>query len=176
METYDYATATAQPAPVGLTGTATYTGGAAGTYTDGSASGMFTARPMLTANFATSMLSGRIDNFMDTSGNYLGRDNADTPNDPVTGGENDWVVLLPASAIGDGTANSPRMLPNGLAGLNTVGGSADGVLWTAGEWWGQLYGPGGRAATIAPPSGVAGSFRAVSPTSGVAGAFGATME
>ena len=42
------------------------------------------------------MLSGRIDNFRGTDGRYLGSDTAAMPNDPIAGGENDWVVILGA--------------------------------------------------------------------------------
>ena len=84
-----------------LTGKAKYEGGAAGVYSDSSglvaASGMFTARAVLEADFAAAdpgTLSGRIDNFANSAGIYLGTDTVRTPNDPATGGENDWVVTL----------------------------------------------------------------------------------
>ena len=88
----------------GLRGTATYSGGATGVYVDGLASGLFTARAMLTADFDKAsngeddedvdyMISGRIDNFRGTDGVYLGDDTQASPNDP-TAGENDWVVEL----------------------------------------------------------------------------------
>ena len=86
-----------------LTGKAKYEGGAAGAYSDSSdsdnpVSGMFTARAVLEADFGddndAGMLSGRIDNFANSAGIYLGSDTVRTPNDPATGGENDWVVTL----------------------------------------------------------------------------------
>ena len=84
-----------------LTGKATYEGGAAGVYRDRAYSGMFTARAVLNADFGTAdaagMLSGRIDNFTNSAGIYLGTDTVRTPNDPATGGENDWVVTLDGS-------------------------------------------------------------------------------
>ena len=68
---------------------------------DGTASGLFTARAMLTADFdkasngdddtADYMISGRIDNFRGTAGVALGADTGDMAN-PQGRGENDWVV------------------------------------------------------------------------------------
>ena len=137
-----------------LTGEATYSGDAAGVYVDrphvwalhrprDAHGGDFTGPP--------SMLSGRIDNFKNTGGTYLGTDTAANPNDPVGGGENDWVVVLLDTAINtEGT-----FAPNGNG---MVAGSADGVAWTdGGEWSAQLYGPGdggrGRGATEAERRG-----------------------
>ena len=171
-----------------LNGTASYSGGATGVYThtDGTNtnSGLFTARASLTANFDVAvdandnMLSGRIDNFRDTAGRFLGADTAADPNDPVSGGENDWVVMLGATAI-------DAMGTFGTAG--SVTGSADGVQWTDGEWAAQFYGPEVDA-DMDPifPSAVAGQFRAeISaqpddntnvPTAAVVGAFGADLD
>ena len=168
-----------------LTGSATYSGSATGVYADGAAGGLFTARAMLTATFSGAnddMLTGRIDDFRDTRGNFLGSDTATDPNDPVGGGENDWIVMLGRQAITE----------SGAVATNTmVSGSADGVPWNNGEWAAQLYGP-----HIAPPggsqpepSGVTGQFRAEIWTAGtettddmrgvataVVGAFGATND
>ena len=168
----------------GLAGSAKYSGGAAGVYVDGDESGMFTARAMLTAYFdvdgdgtvdATDkdmMMMGRIDNFKDTAGNYLGTDTADMPNDPTAGGENDWVVtfessLMRAAADHDGAYSG------------TVGGSADGVSWSSSEWNAQFYGPGDTATSPKAPTGVAGDFRAYTgagANKGVVGAFGADQD
>ena len=155
-----------------LTGKAKYEGGAAGAYSDSSglvdASGMFTARAVLEANFGTDMLSGRIDNFTNSAGIYLGTDTARTPNDPATGGENDWVVTLNSRPIaGGGVAASAD---------NTVSGSADGVAWDGGAWAARFYGPSGTATAPKAPSGVAGQFRAMSDERGVVGAFGAQYQ
>ena len=113
MDTYTY--------PVGddtLAGTATYSGGAAGAYVDGSATGLFTATVNLSANFDTEMLSGSVNDFRNTRGEFLGADTQATPNDPVAGGESDWVVNLGATTItGDGSFG-------GTPG--TTSGSADG--------------------------------------------------
>ena len=123
------------------------------------------------------MLSGRIDNFMDTSGNYLGTDTADNPNDPMAGGENDWVVLAHRNCTRHRDHNGSR----------APTGSADGVSWT-GQWNAQLYGPGDTDEDAVAPTGVAGSFRAITSADtdpatpgnpmykGVAGGFGATMD
>ncbi len=150
-----------------LTGKAKYEGGAAGVYRDRTASGMFTARAVLEANFGTDMLSGRIDNFANSAGVYLGTDTARSPNDPATGGENDWVVTLMSSAIGTG----------GVVADNTmVSGSADGVEWASGQWEATFYGPPLDAGAPTEPSGVAGQFRATSAMRGVVGAFGAQYQ
>ena len=145
----------------GLNGSAKYNGGATGIYVDGDASGLFTATATLTANFDVDgtgddgdyTISGSIHDFRGTDGQYLGDDTQADPNDPVAGGENDWVVVLAASGLGDLGTDS-----------NTTG-SADGLLWT-GMWSGSLFGPttmgedeDGVAVAVAP-SGVAGQFRA----------------
>jgi hypothetical protein len=178
MNEYNYGDGTA------LTGTATYNGGAAGVYRDGTNSGLFTARATLMASFTPNTLAGRIDDFRNTAGVFLGQDTAADPNDPVAGGENDWVVLLNSTSIDtDGTLTTP----------GTVAGSADGVPWeTGGTWTAQLYCPGNGTAATPPtdqplPSGVAGQFRAfsgrtpdngnlVNPTRAVVGSFGAQIE
>ena len=138
MDPYQFTTAVK-----GLTGTATYSGDAAGVYVDLQATGMFTANAALTAEFgdATELgtLSGRIDDFKNSDGVFLGTDTKADPNDPDFGGESDWVVLLNAKDISDmdGTA----------ATLNgEISGSADGVVWTEGQgqWNAHFYGPGQR--------------------------------
>ena len=169
----DYDAATVQR----LTGKATYEGGAAGVYSDSSgdlpASGMFTARAVLNADFGASeadgMLSGRIDNFTNSAGIYLGTDTARNPNDPATGGENDWVVTLVGVADNiSSTADTDTM--------GTVSGSADGVAWDGGAWAARFYGPSGTEDDPTAPSGVAGQFRAMSAERGVVGAFGAMND
>ena len=143
---------------------------------DGGNSGLFTATATLTANFdvpaptPSNMISGRIHDFRGTNGVYLGADTAANPNDPVAGGENDWVVLLDASNLADiGTESETR-------------GSADGVQWT-GMWSGQFFGPQtDEDGDPVSPSGVAGSFRAstespyAASTTAVVGAFGANRD
>ena len=169
-------------AAAGLHGMAAYSGSAAGVYVDRTETGLFTADASLTANFDVNgnaasdtgdyTLSGRIDNFKNLAGQYLGLDTADNPNDPNAGGENDWVVLIPSTALAANTG----------AYNGTPGGSADGVSWAAGGSWNvQLYGPEDAA-----PTGIAGQFRAITgdldpdPNAasykGVAGAFGATKD
>ena len=184
----------------GLRGSATYSGGATGVYVDGTASGLFTARAMLTADFDKGSdgadvdevdytISGRIDNFRGTDGVYLGDDTQASPNDP-TAGENDWVVELGTIDFGtatDGVLPAPENADN-------TSGSADGVPWT-GRWNGQFFGPSTVDGDPAAPSGVAGQFWAetedpltadttgpvveaasVGPVTAVFGAFGATRD
>jgi hypothetical protein len=162
----------------GLDGTATYDGAAAGYYVNGADSGLFTASSHLTAVFGDAnengMLSGRIDDFKDSMGAYIGSDTRAEPNDPVLGGESDWVLTLRSSGI------------TGTGGLDTddglIRGSADGVPWAEGEWDAQFYGGGDRATTAAAPSGVGGTFRAITDGlstggfKGVIGAFGAELD
>ena len=174
----------------GLRGSATYSGGATGIYVDDDDSGLFTARAMLTADFDKAsdgmadtavdyMISGRIDNFRGTDGVFLGGDTADNPNDPIAGGENDWVVIL---GPGDFAAT-----PGTIAATATTG-SADGLPWS-GMWNGQLFGPNVDAMmNPIAPSGVAGRFWAETtdpdlsvttdemPETAVVGAFGATKD
>ena len=167
-------------------GSAKYNGSATGVYVsrpDGAA-GLFTARAMLTADYDVAgtdhRLSGRIDNFKDTAGIYLGADTAADPNDPDEGGENDWFVILNDAPIaGDGVVTSAT---DGTG----IGGAADGVNWgtggvtgVAGEWSAQLYGPvlDMDGTTRKKAEAVAGQFRAQSGAGlthrAVVGAFGA---
>ena len=163
----------------GLEGSATYSGGAAGIYVDGADSGLFTAEATLTANFNVAgedddyMLSGQINNFRGTDGRYLGSDTAAMPNDPIAGGENDWVVILPATTLAVGV----------ITGTPSKG-SADGVPWT-GTWSAQLFGPNTVMGDAAAPTGVAGQFRSATatdmdddttPVTAVVGAFGAERQ
>ena len=160
-----------------LDGTAKYTGDAAGYYVNGAEHGLFTATASLTATFAageTDSLEGSINDFRDSQGRYIDSDNDATPNDPLKGGEGDWVVLLTSANIGT----------NGAV-TGGITGSADGIRWMqngSGNWTAQLYGPGGRLTTVVAPSGVAGNFRAITGNlgtadapsyKGVVGAFGA---
>ena len=165
----------------GLEGSATYDGSAAGYYVNGEESGLFTASAHLTADFgednANGTLSGRVDNFKNGMGAFIGTDTRADPNDPMAGGESDWVLTLRSSEISLGGGL-------GAAGTETnrqIGGSADGVQWIEGEWDAQFYGGGDRAATPEAPSGVGGTFRAITDElstggyKGVIGGFGAEM-
>ena len=170
----------------GIRGSATYTGGAAGVYRNGAASGMFTADAMLTATFDADndgapdtgeySISGRIDNFRGTDGVFLGADTQATPNDPTAGGENDWVVMLGSRAF---TETGEITAAGAILG-GTISGSADGVPWLTGTanggWIGQLYGPSTDADGPIAPSGVAGQFRARNASTSVVGAFGAQKD
>ena len=181
----------------GLRGSATYSGGATGVYVDEGDSGLFTADATLTADFdkATNgiqnddtdyVISGRIDNFRGTDGVFLGADTEATPNDPVAGGENDWVVLLNAFDFSDAADDGDTDLAIGATG---TGGSADGVRWT-GMWNGHFFGPATDADGPIAPSGVAGRFFANTgdpdddatamdandAVTSVVGAFGATKD
>ena len=184
----------------GVHGTATYSGGAAGTYVDEDETGFFTARATLTANFDVNRdnnpdpgdytVSGRIDDFRNMNGDFLGADTAADPNDPNAGGENDWVVRLRGLDAGNAVARAPIDAagagPHIPAASTSVAGTADGVRWQEGEWSAQFYGPGGRnAPRRVAPTGIAGQFRATTHTAvpanladyrAVVGSFGANAE
>lgn len=182
MDTYTHADAQGNNlftvGATGLNGSATYSGGAAGVYRDGTAAGLFTAEANLTANFDVDgdgvadagdyTLSGRIDNFRGTDGVYLGDDTQGSPNHP-TAGENDWVVSLGQvnlANIGAGTGTIPA---------TATAGSADGVPWV-GNWSGQLYGPDTDATGGMSPTGIAGQFQSGNASTSVVGAFGAQRD
>ena len=186
----------------GLRGSATYSGGATGVYVDRTMnadgtytenSGLFTADAMLTAKFDVNSnalgtdagdytISGRIDDFRGTDGAFLGSDTRATPNDPMAGGENDWVVTLDMDML-----NATDTAAGAVNG--DTSGSADGVSWT-GNWDGQLFGLSSNAdGDSLAPSGVAGRFWAntgdpdgsgtMTPdhaVTSVVGAFGATKD
>ena len=170
----------------GLDGSATYDGAAAGYYVNGEESGLFTANAYLMADFghgnANGMLSGRVDNFKNSRGAFIGTDTRANPNDPLAGGESDWVVTLRETEIID---DGGFRADGGF-----IRGSADGVQWADGEWDAQFYGGGDRAVDsdadpVVPadaPSGVGGTFRAITDElstggfKGVIGAFGAELD
>ena len=188
FDTYAGANGVFTAGTTGLNGTATYSGGAAGIYVDGTASGLFTAEATLTANFDVNAngnadpapandysISGRIDNFRGTDGVFLGGDTQASPNDPMAGGENDWVVQLSRVQFSN--------ITNGIIAPTATTGSADGVPW-GGMWNGQLFGPGDTAMNATPPTGVAGQFNAATTMppdtaaglTAVVGAFGADRD
>ena len=108
MDTYGYQAATGASDP--LDGTATYEGSAAGYYVNGTESGVFTASASLKADFVEHMLEGRIDNFKDSRGAFIGSDTRADPNDPMHGGESDWVVRLRKTDI-TGTGGFEMPMP-----------------------------------------------------------------
>ena len=164
-------------ANLALTGTAEYTGGAAGKYSinepvDGDPnSGAFTARTVLTAKFGNATvggtISGRLSEFM-------------------AGGERkDWTVSLmgfgsdaeaPIRDDGFGTVDAP----------NTDGSDTARTVWTingeagarSGSWSGDFYYESATQQTAAntPPT-AAGTFRASHGNVGrMVGAFGAEKK
>ena len=146
---------------MGVAGSATYKGGAAGLYTkraltpggdgDVTAAGRFTADAELTANFGgTSVaaddqdsISGKIKNFMDDG---MMIDAA-------------WLVEL-----------------NKIQGatFNTSVGTFSGTT-TGGTWRGSFYGDAGEENANPLPTGVAGEFTAGFNNGDLIGSFGATM-
>ena len=159
-----------------LSGTATYTGAAAGLWSERAAgardgaSGAFTADATLTADFGQGpflTLSGAIDNFRDASGNALGNWTATLANETggVTGGD----------INGGGFVNSG----------NTTG-AADGRNWSGG-WVAQFFRRSAADPQTAQPTAVGGVFLAHDGTPamaesgdqgfvGVIGAFGAEKQ
>ena len=158
-----------------LTGSATYTGAAAGLWSKrdagerNGASGAFTADATLTADFDHKWvrLSGSIANFKDASGTSLGN----------------WTALL-ANDIGGltgGDFNGGGFAING----NTVG-AADGLNWVGG-WVAQFFRRAATDSHAAHPTAVGGVFQAHHGTStmatandrgfvGAVGAFGAEKQ
>ena len=179
---------------LGLRGTASYEGDAAGYYVDGMDDGVFTATANLTAVFndnssATTdhSVSGRIHDFRRSDGSYLGADTPANPNDPTHGGEGDWYVNLGTSSINQAAVPDdagPYVPAVGIGPrFSNASGAADGVSWS-GAWNAQLYGTGyqgGNTTKKTAPSGVAGAFRAVTSEldgggyKGVIGTFGAQL-
>ena len=108
------------------------------------------------------MLSGRIDNFKNSQGAYLGADTRANPNDPVGGGEKAtgsslwvWRRLRVKRRAGPHLTAS-----GGVTKARPVSGSADGVLWNAGQWNAQLYGPGDRDEVPEREAGIASTCSA----------------
>ena len=133
-----------------LTGTATYTGPAVGQYAiyqplgTQTASGSFTARAQLTADFgatgAEGTLSGRVTNFSNAS---------------------DWSVMLKSATIAGGA------VADGGVSWTIGGNTEDGGMWDA-KFFSDVDG------STAYPEGVAGTFDAKFSNVGrLIGAFGA---
>ena len=133
-----------------LTGTATYTGPAVGQYAiyqplgTQTASGSFTARATLTADFGSSneegTLSGRVTNF---------------------GNASDWAVALNSADISSGAVS------DGAVSWTIGGNTEDGGMWDA-KFFSDMGG------STAYPEGVAGTFDAKFAGVGrLIGAFGA---
>ena len=142
-----------------LTGTATYSGGAAGLYAfdnEGGDTGSFTARARLTADFDGNEVKGTIDRF-------TGRD----------GRPRDWSVELEVQGFEDDNGN--------IYGDDGTTGSIKGTKWTiggvvgdgGGKWSGAFTAESSRG----PPTTVVGSFTAVQGTEGrMVGSFGADRQ
>ena len=159
-----------------LTGTATYTGAAAGLWSERAAgerdgaSGAFTADATLTADFDQARyltLSGSIANFKDASGASLGNWTATLANeiDNISGGD---------------------MNGGGFVNSGNTAGAADGRNWSGG-WVAQFFRRAAADPRTAIPTAVGGAFQAHhgTPTMaasndrgfvGVIGAFGAEKQ
>lgn len=157
-----------------LSGSATYTGAAAGQWSEraagerNGASGAFTADATLTADFDRTpwlALSGTINDFRDASGNALGS----------------WTVTLANGGRGGGTMHGGGFVKKG----HTTG-AADGVNWSGG-WVAQFFRRSATDPHTALPTAVGGVFLADHGTPamaasgdggfvGVIGAFGAEKQ
>ena len=145
-----------------MTGTATYSGPAAGMYitkdfsagaqTD-AAYGSFTANASLTADFGDDSGAGTI------KGSISGFMLDDTT--PAS-----WSVMLE-----DATLTNASAIFNGTSEANFGAGFTSN---NAGTWQGSFYAGGGTADPDAQPGTVAGTFDAVTDSAAVIGGFGAT--
>ena len=143
---------------VAMTGSAKYTGAAAGLYVVKDVSGgqvtsathgEFTANATLTANFFGANdpgeISGMINGFKNAAGELMAG----------------WSVMLNPAALTDASASFTGKTTGSLGGGTGMG-----------SWQGMFHGTDG-AATNARPSHVTGRFDAHFPGAHVAGAFGA---
>ena len=157
-----------------LSGSATYTGAAAGQWAERTAgardgaSGAFTADATLTADFDQTpwlALSGSINNFRDASGGALGS----------------WTVTLANGGRDGGTMHGGGFVKKGL-----TSGAADGANWSGG-WVAQFFRRSATDPHTALPTAVGGVFLAHHGTPamaesgdqgfvGVIGAFGAEKQ
>ena len=157
-----------------LSGSATYTGAAAGQWSERAAgardgaSGAFTADATLTADFDQTpwlALSGTINDFRNASGNVLGS----------------WTVTLANGGRDGGTMHGGGFVKKGL-----TSGAADGVNWSGG-WVAQFFRRSATDPHTALPTAVGGVFLAHHGTPamaesgdqgfvGVIGAFGAEKQ
>ena len=145
-----------------MSGTATYTGSAAGQYATRSltagvqsdaAHGAFTATASLTANFAGDVAPGTIE------GSVTGFELDD-------GSSPSWSVTFEEAALTNANAEF-----DGTTEVNFGGGITDADI---GAWQGSFY--DAADATNGKPGTVAGTFDAETPNASVIGAFGATKE
>ena len=160
-----------------LSGTATYSGAAAGLWSEreagerDGASGAFTADATLTADFDSDAqlveLSGRIANFKDASGASLG----------------DWTATL---ANETGGVTGANWNGGGFVNHGNTAGAADGRNWSGG-WVAQFFRRAATDSQQALPTAVGGAFQAHHGTPamtasndrgfvGVIGAFGAEKQ
>lgn len=155
-----YAPDTGTPVAVGMTGTATYRGAAAGVWATvdtaggkvtSAVSGEFTARATIDANFIdeaqAGFVNGSIHGFRDANGRVMA----------------DWRITLKGAPLAAAAAVFSAGT-SGTVGPGTTGGS--------GHWQGVFHGGGG--ADHQRPDGVTGRFDLHLPGAHVAGAFGAT--
>ena len=162
-------------ANVALTGTATYTGGAAGKYAindpigGNSDAGAFTAKAELTAKFDTSAEAGTVSGML---------------SDFMAGGEaKDWTVSLKGVGTNDG---APIRADGFGEDTATVDASESATVWTisgtaaaaSGEWGGNFYYDTAAKQTAAnTPETAAGTFMSEYGNVGrMVGAFGATKD
>ena len=135
----------------GLTGTATYNGGAVGHYEErklaasGRNSGQFRATASITADFSNNLIRGSLTNILDATG---------AVNAGVVAGNTDLPNNLSVTLVTTGLS-APTF--NGSTSIS-VGSNPQS---TTGSWNGQLFGNGPAAQLVTqPPTGVAGEFTA----------------
>ena len=154
----------------GVTGTATYMGGAAGKYAisnplgDDSEAGAFTAKAMLTAKFGNATDEGTVSGML---------------TDFMSGGmAKDWTVMLKGAGTNEGAAIASGVIGGGLTTSQTgqtVWSIGETPAGAAGSWGGSFYDAG--TGTGDAPMTAAGTFRAeYGPIGRMYGAFGATKE
>jgi len=184
-----YSDTTIASAGPGLTGKATYEGGAAGNYTMGTANtperhgGWFVADAKITATFTNNSatgspddtIKGEISNFRGEHEELLDGwkfestlrgDLDDGTFSSVVGGvaptAGPPVDYSSATIVREGFATIPAgsvTAANYSAAVANPSGTAAGVSWDGGAWGGTFYGDDGSAG-LTLPSGVAGWFHA----------------
>ena len=150
-----------------VTGTATYSGGAAGKYAiynpldaDDSDAGAFTAAAKLTAEFGKNdvegTVSGELTNFM------------------ADGTSKDWTVTLKGSGDSDGAALASGVISGGETVWSIGGTEAD----AGGSWSGNFYNAADAANVGDAPANAAGVFTSNygDGVGRMSGAFGASLD
>ena len=154
-----------------ITGSATYTGNAAGRYVVGDDAGGFTANALLTAKFGNAREIGSIEGSIT---GFQGDGGADMSGWSVSLEEIEMTDITPTTGAAFSSSVTDRSSPNYDGTIATLGDTT-----AHGQWSGNFYGNAknsdrpGENVNDAAPLAVGGTFHADGSNANIVGAFGA---